>query len=167
MCVYRISIIYSLFLYGAVLSMAPHIRLCFQPLCACLYTSLPFAADDSFSVSSSFLHQLSLFYITAAAVLSYIPPPRERPNVLQNVPIILFCTAYYFYLLFPFLIHYSRKYPIIPTLKKNPIIHIQLNIQLFPHARRSFEFRCFSDSTWFFKILRLRLSCSRHAEQKS
>ena len=26
----------------------------------------------------------------------------RRPNVLQNVPIILFCTAYYFYLLFPF-----------------------------------------------------------------
>ena len=31
-------------------------------------------------------------------------PTRHRPNVLQNLPIILFCTAYYFYLLFPFLI---------------------------------------------------------------
>ena len=29
---------------------------------------------------------------------------RHGPNVLQNLPIILFCTAYYFYLLFPFLI---------------------------------------------------------------
>ena len=29
---------------------------------------------------------------------------RHGPNVLQNLPIILFYTAYYFYLLFPFLI---------------------------------------------------------------
>ena len=50
-------------LYDAVLSMVPHTRLYFQLLCACLSTSLPFAADDSFSVSSIFV----LSYITAAA----------------------------------------------------------------------------------------------------
>ena len=36
--------------------------------------------------------------------LQPIATSRQGPNVLQNVPIILFCTAYYFYLLFPFLI---------------------------------------------------------------
>ena len=41
------------FLYDAVLSMAPHTRLYFQLLCACLSTPLPFTADDSFSASSS------------------------------------------------------------------------------------------------------------------
>ena len=46
--VLRIFILYSLFLYDAVLSMAPYIRLCFQHLCACLSTSLPFPADGSF-----------------------------------------------------------------------------------------------------------------------
>ena len=38
------------------------------------------------------------------AAAAYPRACRQGPNVLQNVPIILFCTAYYFYLLFPFLI---------------------------------------------------------------
>ena len=52
-----------------------------------------------------------------------IAATRERPNVLQNVPIILFCTAYYFYLLFPFLI------PLFPLISNYS--HIKKKIQLF------------------------------------
>ena len=53
---------YSLFLYDAILSMIPHTnKIVLSTFSACPSTSLSFAADDSFSVSSSLLQQPYLF----------------------------------------------------------------------------------------------------------
>ena len=112
---------------------------------------------------------------------------RLRPNVLKNLPIILFCTAHFSCLLFsyfsPIILALFQNIVQIVHDKNDTIVSCEFNkittdkndklkLEAISHslapffARRSFALRCFTDSMWFFTILRLRLSCSRHAEQK-
>ena len=59
--------------YGAVLSMVPHTRLHFQLLCVCPSTSLPFVADEFFSLFRFVATAIFVLnYITAAALFSDI-----------------------------------------------------------------------------------------------